>query len=46
MYAKKDALRAEDIAKGVFVPVSIMPKKEPRKAEQKNAADLPMAANQ
>jgi len=46
MDAKKDALRAEDIAKGVFVPVSIMPKKEPRKAEQKNAADLPMAANQ
>jgi len=26
--------------------VSHLPKKEPRKAEQKNAADLPMAANQ
>ena len=44
--AKKNALRAEDIVKGVFVPVSHLPKKEPRKAEQKNAADLPMAANQ
>ena len=34
MDAKKNALRAEDIAKGVFVPVSTMPKKEPRKAER------------
>ena len=33
MDAKKEALRAEDIAKGVFVPVSTMQKKEPRKAE-------------
>jgi len=40
MDAKKNALRAEDIAKGVFVPVSYLPKKEPKKA------DLPMAANQ
>jgi ribosomal protein S12 len=45
MDAKKNALRAEDIQKGVFVPVSSLPKKEPRKAERKNAA-LPMAANQ
>jgi hypothetical protein len=43
--AKKDALRAEDISKGVFVPVGNMPKKEPRKAERKAGA-LPMAANQ
>jgi hypothetical protein len=40
MDAKKNALRAEDISKGVFVPVSHLPKKEPKKA------DLPMAANQ
>ena len=46
MDAKKNALRAEDIVKSVFVPVSHLPKKEPRKAEQKNAANLPMAANQ
>jgi len=45
MDAKKDVLRAEDIAKGVFIPVSSMPKKEPKIAIQK-AADLPMAANQ
>jgi hypothetical protein len=43
--AKKAAIRAEDISKGVFVPVSNLPKKEPRKAERKAAA-LPMAANQ
>jgi hypothetical protein len=42
---KKDALRTEDISKGVFVPVGHLPKKEPRKAERKAAA-LPMAANQ
>ena len=35
MDAKKNALRAEDMAKGVFVPVSTLPKKEPRKAPQK-----------
>jgi hypothetical protein len=40
-----DALRTEDISKGVFVPVSNLPKKEPKKAERKTAA-LPMAANQ
>jgi hypothetical protein len=45
MDAKKNALRAEDVAKGVFVPVSALPKKEPKKAEQKKT-DLPIAANQ
>ena len=45
MDAKKNALRAEDIAKGVFIPVSAMPKKEPKIASLKND-DLPMAANQ
>jgi len=30
--AKKDALRAEDIANGVFVPVSNLPLLEPRKS--------------
>jgi hypothetical protein len=45
MDAKKNALRAEDISKGVFVPVGNLPKKEPRKPERKAAA-LPMAANQ
>jgi hypothetical protein len=45
MDAKKNALRAEDIQKGVFVPVSNLPKKEPRKAERKTAALL-IAANQ
>jgi hypothetical protein len=34
MDAKKNALRAEDIAKGVFVPVNTIPKKEPKKAER------------
>jgi hypothetical protein len=43
--AKKAAIRSEDISKGVFVPMSNLPKKEPRKAERKTAA-LPMAANQ
>ena len=32
MDAKKAAIRAEDIAKGVFVPVSSLPQKEPMKA--------------
>ena len=45
MDAKKNALRSEDIAKGVFVPVSAMPKKEPKKAEGSKTI-LPMAANQ
>ena len=29
--AKKAAIRAEDIAKGVFIPVSSLPKREPQK---------------
>jgi len=33
MDAKKNAIRAEDMAKGVFVPVSKLPKKTPRVAE-------------
>ena len=37
MDAKKNALRAEDIAKGVFIPVSNMPKLEPKMAPQKGA---------
>ena len=37
MDAKKNALRAEDVAKGVFVPVSSMPKLEPQIAPQKGA---------
>ena len=37
MNAKKNALRAEDIAKGVFIPVSNMPKLEPKIAPQKGA---------
>jgi hypothetical protein len=45
MDAKKNAIRAEDVAKGVFVPVSAMTKKEPKKAEQGKTA-LPIAANQ
>jgi len=32
MDAKKNALRAEDMATGVFVPVSHLPKQEPKKA--------------
>jgi len=32
MDAKKNAIRAEDMAKGVYVPVSHLPKQEPRKA--------------
>ena len=32
MDAKKDAIRAEDMAKGVFVHVSDLPKREPKKA--------------
>jgi len=40
MDTKKNALRSEDISKGVFVPVSHLPKAEPTKAV------LPMAVNQ
>ena len=45
MDAKKNALRAEDITKGVLIPVSNLPKKEPKKAVQSKAT-LPMATNQ
>jgi hypothetical protein len=45
MDEKKNALRAEDMDKGVFVPVSHLPKAEPTRAEQKTVA-LPVAANQ
>lgn len=37
MDAKKNALRAEDVARGVFVPVSNIPKLEPKIAPQKGA---------
>jgi site-specific DNA recombinase len=32
--AKKAAIRAEDIAKGVFVPVSQLPARKPKKGVQ------------
>ena len=35
--AKKEAIRAEDVAKGVFVPVCNMPKLEPKIAPRKGA---------
>lgn len=31
MDEKKNAIRAEDIARGVFIPVSNLPKREPQK---------------
>ena len=37
MDAKKEAIRAEDVAKGVFVPVCNMPKLEPKIAPRKGA---------
>ena len=37
MDAKKNAIRAEDVARGVFIPVSSMPKMEPQIAPQKGA---------
>lgn len=37
MDAKKEAIRAEDIARGVFVPVCNMPKLEPAVVKQKGA---------
>ena len=37
MDAKKEAIRAEDVAKGVFIPVCNMPKLEPKIAPQKGA---------
>ena len=30
----KEAIRAEDIARGVFVPVAMMPKLEPQRAQK------------
>jgi hypothetical protein len=39
MDAKKNALRAEDIQKGVFVPVGNLPKKEPVRAALQTAAN-------
>jgi hypothetical protein len=45
MDAKKNALRSEDIANGVFAPISTLPKREPIKAEHRITA-LPMAASQ
>ena len=42
---REEALRSEDIAKGVFVPVRNLPKATPKKAAR-NTAALPMAANQ
>ena len=38
MDAKKAALRAEDMAKGVFIPVSQLPKQEPKKAPAQTRA--------
>lgn len=35
--AKKEAIRAEDIARGVFIPVSNLPKLEPKIASRKGA---------
>jgi hypothetical protein len=34
MVARKKALRAEDVAKGVFIPVSLMQKSEPKIAKR------------
>ena len=38
--AKKAAIRAEDIAKGVFVPVSSLPQREPMKGVQTHPFSL------
>ncbi len=38
MDAKKDAIRAEDMAKGVYTPVGKLPRKEPQRAAQASAA--------
>ena len=35
MDAKKNSIRIEDMAKGVFMPISTLPKQEPRKAPSK-----------
>jgi hypothetical protein len=45
MDAKKNALRTEDMAKGVFTPVNKLPKQEPKVVKRGDAA-LPIAANQ
>jgi len=37
MDAKKNALRAEDMAKGAYIPVSNLPKKEPKIADKRTA---------
>ena len=34
MDAKKDAIRAEDMAKGVYSPVGKLPRPEPQRAAQ------------
>ena len=38
MDAKKDAIRAEDMAKGIYTPVGKLPRQEPQKAAQTSAA--------
>ena len=38
MDAKKDAIRAEDMAKGIYTPVGKLPRKEPQRAAQASAA--------
>jgi hypothetical protein len=45
MDAKKNALRAEDMARGVFIPVNKLPKQEPKVVKRGDTA-LPTAANQ
>ena len=37
MDAKKNALRAEDMAKGAYIPVSKLPKKESKIADKRTA---------
>ncbi len=38
MDAKKDAIRAEDMAKGIYTPVGKLSRKEPQRAAQASAA--------
>ena len=38
MDAKKNAIRAEDMAKGIYTPVGKLPRKEPQRAAQASAA--------
>ena len=38
MDAKKDAIRAEDMAKGIYTPVGKLPRQEPQRAAQASAA--------